>query len=135
MGRALYRRGVPSPHRSAGPPRGIVLAEVVVAATVLTIGVLAALGVLATATRDARRARARLAGVALLAARMERWRAAPCTPASGEQRAGTLVERWSTTRSGSLATLTDTVTLGAPASQRVAVAGVTLASSARCSTP
>lgn len=126
---------MPTTRRPHGPPRGTVLAEVVVAATVLTVGVLAAAGVLATATRDARRARARLAGVALLAARTERWRAAPCTPGSGEQRTGLLVERWRTTRTGALATLVDTVTLDAAESQRVGVVGVTLAGSARCGAP
>lgn len=122
-------------HRLSALRRGSVLAQVVVAATVLTVGVLAAAGVLATATRDARRARARQAGVSLLAARTERWRAAPCTPGSGEQQSGLLVERWRATRSGALATLADTITLDAAGTQRVGVVGVALAGSARCGAP
>ena len=97
--------------RRCGPPRGAGLAEVIVAAAVLTIGVLGAVGVLAAAARDGRRARTRHAAVALLAARTERWRATPCATAAttaGEQRTGTLVERWRVTRAGTLATLTDT---------------------------
>ena len=115
---------MPTVRRPPAPPRGAVLAEVVVAATVLTVGVLGAAGVLAVAARDARRARTRLAGVALLDARIERWRAAPCTPAAGEQRTGALLERWRGTRAGTLATLADTVTLDATGAQRVGVVAV-----------
>lgn len=110
--------------RLPGPPSGTVLAEVVIAATVLTIGVLSAAGVLAVAARDARRARARHAGVALLTARTERWRTNACTPESGEQRTGPLLERWRSTRAGTLATLADTVTLDAAGAQAVGVVAV-----------
>lgn len=122
--RSPYTGGVPTLLRPPGPPRGTVLAEVVVAATVLTVGVLGTAGVLAVAARDARRARARHAGVALLTARIERWRAAPCTPALGEQQTGALLERWRGTRAGALATLADTVALDATSAQRVGVVAV-----------
>lgn len=95
------------------PRRGVALAEVLVAATVFTVGVLGTVGVLATAARDASRARARDAAVALLSARVERWRAAPCVASGGVLRVGALVERWRITGNGTLATLSDTVTFEA----------------------
>ncbi|GJG85368.1 hypothetical protein tb265_05490 [Gemmatimonadetes bacterium T265] len=113
-----------SPRPPARRRRGTVLAEVVVAATVLTVGVLGAAGLLASAARDARRARARHAGVMLLAARVERWRASPCTPAAGTQPAGPLVEQWRATRAGAAATLADTVLLDANGTQRVGIVAV-----------
>lgn len=123
----------PRPPRRRPNRRGLAVVEVLVAATVLTVGVLGAAGVLATAARDATRARARHTAVALLTARVERWRATPCSPAGasrGELRAGPLVERWRATDNGTLATLADTVTFeassprGAPP-QRTGVLAVT----------
>ncbi len=114
-------RGAP---RRGTLPQGTVLAEVVVAATVLTVGVLGAVGVLATAARDARRARIRHVAIALLAARTERWRTGPCTAGAGQQRTGALVERWRATSAGTLATLADTVTPDGDPARRVGVVAV-----------
>ncbi|HEY0779975.1 MAG TPA: hypothetical protein VGD56_18565 [Gemmatirosa sp.] len=115
---------MPTLHRAHRPPRGIVLAEVVVAAAVLTVGVLSAVGVLAVAARDGRRAHAGDAAVALLAARAERWRGAPCATGVGVERTGALVERWRVDRGGALATLADTVTADGDGAQCVGVVAV-----------
>lgn len=108
--------------------RGVVLAELVVAATLLTVGVLGATTVLATATRDARRARIRHAATALLTARIERWRTTPCSPATGQELTGALLERWRITTltypAGALGVLADTVILDARGAERAGVVAV-----------
>ncbi len=112
------------PTRRRGRRRGSALVEVAVATIVLTVGVLGAVGVLTVAARDARRARARHAAVAMLTARVERWRAAPCAPTGGEARVGAFVESWQARGNGMLATLVDTVTFEA-GTQRAGVVAVT----------
>jgi Tfp pilus assembly protein PilV len=82
---------------------------VVVAALVLSVGVLATVGLVAGATRDAGRARSLEGAAEVAAERVARWRGAPCAEAAGERAVGALRERWRVTVAGGAAVLADTV--------------------------
>lgn len=107
--------------------RGAALAEAVVAAFVLAVGVLATASVVAGASRDVGRARAVDSATELVSERVARWQASPCTVADGERVVGALRERWQVEVVGGLAVLADTVTSAAglpvPRVGVVAVAG------------
>jgi len=115
------------PHAAFVERRGVALAEAVVAAFVLAVGVLATVGTVAGASRDVGRARAVDAATELLGERVARWQASPCTATGGERVVGALRERWQVDVAGGLAVLADTVTsaagLSAPRVGVVAVAG------------
>ena len=94
------------------PPVGSALVELLVALTILAVGVLAVAGTTAPiARRLADGVRARRAA-ALLDARAERLRADSCpSPGAGAGAVDVLSERWTVAREGRLATLVDTVRL------------------------
>jgi Tfp pilus assembly protein PilV len=106
---------------------GSALAEAVVAALVLVVGVLATAGAVAGSARDARRARVVEAGAAVLAERVSRWRAAPCAAGAGERVGPGWRERWQVSTARGLGVLADTVEaaggVGEPRVGVVAVAG------------
>lgn len=107
--------------------RGAALAEALVAAFVLAVGVLATAGTVAGASRDVGRARAVDAATELVSERLVRWQASPCVAAGGERVVGPLRERWRVEIAGGLALLADTVTSAAalptPRVGVVAIAG------------
>jgi hypothetical protein len=99
----------------------------VVAAAVLTVGVLGVAGALAGGTRDVTRGRTTTAAAELVAERVVAWRGAPCTAGAGERVAGAWRERWHVAVADGLAVLADTVVpaqgMPSPRVGAVAVAG------------
>ena len=78
----------------------------------LTVGVLALVGLTATLARDERRVVTRRRAAALLAERASAWGAAPCGEGEGTRTVGGLVERWrATVTPDSLALLADSVVM------------------------
>lgn len=102
------------------------------AVLVLVVGVLATAGSVAASVREARRARAVDAAAEQLAARVARWRRAPCAADAGDRTLGAGPwgvgrEWWAVRAGGGVGVLADTVRLGAgsiaPRVGVVAVAG------------
>ena len=105
--------------------RGSALAEAVVAAFVLVVGVLATVGMVAGSARDARRARVVEAAAGVLAERVGRWRGAPCVPGVGEQVTAEWRERWQVRAADGVGVLADTVVAtGGALEPRVGVVAV-----------
>jgi prepilin-type N-terminal cleavage/methylation domain-containing protein len=108
-----------SPHSrlpsDARPARGgFSLVELLVALTVLAVGLLALAGVTGGVLRASSAAARGARAVELLEARAESLHAAPCDTASGERAWDGLRERWSVARDGDLLVLADSVRVELP---------------------
>jgi prepilin-type N-terminal cleavage/methylation domain-containing protein len=103
-------------HRRSARRTGVSLVELLVALTVLSVGLLALAavtgGVLRSSSSAARGARA----AALLEVRAESLHVAPCDTGSGAREADGLRERWQVRRNGDLVVLADTVRYAVPGS-------------------
>lgn len=101
-------------HVAARPPRGASLVELLVAITVLAVGLLAVAGVTGGVLRASSAAARGARAVELLEARAESLHAAPCDTSSGERTWDGLRERWSVARDGDLLVLADSVRVEMP---------------------
>ena len=99
----------PAPSRAA-----FSLVELLVALSVLSIGLLAIAGVGAGVLRASSAASRRARAAYLLEARAESLLVAPCDTGSGTADVDALRERWHDARDGELLALTDTVRLSTP---------------------
>jgi Tfp pilus assembly protein PilV len=117
------RASPPARLRGSTPPprRGTATAESLVALVVLSVGVLALLGLMADGARQERRAAVRMRGTAMLIERAERARAGPCAPGEGSRSVDGYAEVWQAdTGDGSLV-LRGSVRLPPDARQTVAL--------------
>lgn len=106
----------PTSHR-AGPVlrHGVTLAELLVATTLLVVGVLALAGVSSQLVRAEAAARVESRAAALLAERFERAAAAACADTAGARRVRGVDERWRSSRAGGLLRVADTARYTLPA--------------------
>ncbi len=111
-----------SPRRR--PAAGFSLVELLVALSVLTVGLLALAGVTAGVLRASNTAARGARAAELLEARAESLHVVACDSGSGEGEADGLRERWRVGRDGELLVLADTVRFALPGGAR-RVVGVT----------
>jgi prepilin-type N-terminal cleavage/methylation domain-containing protein len=103
--------------KATTPPRpraGLSLVELLVALSVLTLGLLAVAGIGARLVRASTDAATAARAAELLAARAESLAVARCAPAAGARRVDALEERWTLAVGGELLTLVDTVAWSLP---------------------
>jgi Tfp pilus assembly protein PilV len=111
---ALPSTGEARALRRSAAPRGDTIVEALVATMLLTVGVLALVGLSVVLARDERRLATRRRAAALLAQRAAEWAAAPCGDADGARAVGGLQERWHVSRApDSLEVLVDSVAMPA----------------------
>ena len=108
-----------APHRRSR--RGSAIAESLVAAVVLSVGVLATAGAIGGAVRQEGAGALRRRAGALLAERAERVRSAPCAADGGARTVDGLVERWRADLSDGTLVLRDSVLLPGPRRGAVAL--------------
>ncbi len=119
-------RAFPAPRPSASR-RGDTIVEALVATLLLSVGVLALVGVSVVLSRDERRLASRRRAAVLVAEREAAWASSPCADATGGRLIDGMRERWSVARAAdSLEVLVDSVAMpaDAAASEEVSLAAV-----------
>lgn len=100
--------------RTSRVPRGLTIAELLVALVLLVVGVLAAAGTAGRLARSEREARDRADAAAALSERVERVAASPCADSAGSRIARGVTEWWRTSSAGGALWLADSARWHAP---------------------